>query len=84
MAEEGQQVAAQSIEEKALKNIKKSLKETYLQIAHDKETFDNSKDLAEKNKLWASAEGMMGPAEQDLKKFEFHLQMLRGTSPEIM
>ena len=61
MAEESK--VAISIEEKALKNIKKRLKETYLKIAQDKETFDESKDLNEKNKLWANAESLMGPAE---------------------
>ena len=70
---------AESIEEKALKNIKKRLKETYLKIGQDKETFDLSKDLEVKNKLWASAESSMGPAEQDLKKFEFDLKLLAAS-----
>ena len=69
-------VTTTSIEEKALKGIKKRLKETFLKVAQDKDTFDASRDMEEKNKLWAGAEALMGPADQDLKKFEFDLKLL--------
>ena len=56
-------VTTTSIEEKALKGIKKRLKETFLKVAQDKDTFDASRDMEEKNKLWAGAEALMGPAD---------------------
>ena len=69
-------VDRKSIEEKALKEIKNRLKETFLKVAQDKDAFDASRDMEEKNKLWAGAEALMGPADQDLKKFEFDLKLL--------
>ena len=47
-----------------------------MKVAQDKDTFDASRDMEEKNKLWAGAEALMGPADQDLKKFEFDLKLL--------
>ena len=47
-----------------------------MKVGQDKEKFDESKDIEEKNRLWAATEAMMGPAEQDIKKFEFDLKLL--------
>ena len=53
-----------SIEEQALKAIKRRLKETFEKIARDREAFDDAKDDPDtQNRLWAGAEALMGPAD---------------------
>ena len=79
---EGGQYEQLSVEESALKTLKKQLKETFAKIGQDKETFDASQENMVKFRIVQSAEKLIASAEEAMSKYKFQLQMLRGTSAD--
>ena len=60
-----------SLEETALKTLKKHLKEVFAKISEDKDTFDESRDSLQKHRILQSTEKLMSSADEGIRKYQF-------------
>ena len=60
-----------SMEESALKHIKKELKQIFADMEEDKQSFDTIKDNLQRHRLAQTAEKRVMSAEELLRKYEF-------------
>ena len=63
-----------------MRALKKQLKQTFAQVADDKQTFDMAKDNLQKHRITTSSEKLIASADEALRKYQFQLQMLRVNS----